>query len=335
MSPEYTITREWRVANPPTGYAALRLVEAQIPPLGATDVLVKVHAVSLQYRDMLVAKGEYALAVKRSPVLGSDAAGSVVALGAEVVKWKLGDRVASNFNITHVQGDLTTATSHYFLGAPIDGVLTEYKVFPSDALVAIPEHLSWEEASTLPCAGVTAYEALMGGIRSKAAILFALQFAVASGAVSIVTTSSESKAAIARSLGAQHVINYNITSDWENEVLRLTGGEGVDHALEVSGSKTLAQAIACTRYGGTISAIGFVTGVEPATNVYMSCFMKALVLRGILVGPRVQFENMNRLIAARQIKPVVDTVFDFEQLVEALTYLESQKHVGKVVIRLS
>ncbi|EJD37482.1 NAD(P)-binding protein [Auricularia subglabra TFB-10046 SS5] len=348
VQPQITTTREWRVADPPAGFDALRLQEASVGNLGATDVLIKVHAVSLQFRDMLVANGQYALGVKPSPVLGSDAAGEVVQVGPEVSKWKVGDRVAPNFNITHIHGDLTPETARGALGAPIDGVLTSYKVIPADALVKIPEHLSYEEASTLPCAAVTAYNALLSGLHplkggdtvlvegTGGVSIFALQFALASGAVPIVITSSPEKVEIVRKLGAEHVINYKEVPDWEEEVLRITEGRGVDHVVEVSGTQTLGKAIKCTRYGGSINAVGFVTGVDPGpeTNVYILSLMKALVLRGILVGSRTQFEDMNRLISARKIKPVVDKVFSFTELVDALKYLESQKHVGKVVVKV-
>lgn len=223
------------------------------------------------------------------------------------------------------------------------------KVLPAEALVKIPEHLSYEEASTLPCAAVTAYNALLSGLHplkggdtvlvegTGGVSIFALQFALASGAVPIVLTSSAAKVTAVRKLGAEHVINYKEVPNWEEEVLRLTDGRGVDHVVEVSGTETLGKAIKCTRYGGSINAVGFVTGVDPGpeTNVYILSLMKALVLRGILVGSRTQFEDMNRLISARKIKPVVDKVFPFDELVDALKYLESQKHVGKVVVKIA
>ncbi|KZV81636.1 NAD(P)-binding protein [Exidia glandulosa HHB12029] len=343
MSALPTTTREWRVSEPPAGFDALRLQEAQIPALKSHDVLIKIRAVSLQFRDMLVANGQYPLGVKKSPVLGSDAAGEVVAVGSEVAKWKAGDRVMSNFNLEHIHGDLTTKSANAALGAPIDGVLTTYKILPSEALVSIPEHLSFEEASTLPCAALTAYNALMkpnplkGGdtvlVEGTGGVsIFALQFALASGATPIVITSTDEKEAIVRKLGAKHVINYKKVPDWEQEVLKLTGGEGVDHTLEVSGTQTLKKAIDCTRYGGTISAIGFVTGgSQPNPNSRPQ--QPKLQPKRTELGRR--FEDMNRLISATGLRPVVDKVFAYETLPDALKYLQSQKHVGKVVVKVA
>ncbi|EJD37479.1 NAD(P)-binding protein [Auricularia subglabra TFB-10046 SS5] len=339
--------RQWRISDPPTGFDALRLQEAPVGELGPSDVLVKVKAVSLQFRDMVISKGIYSLPVKPSAVLGSDAAGEVVAVGSGVSKWRAGDRVASNFNILHIHGDLTTATAQGTLGAAVDGVLSTYKIFPAEALVRVPEHLSYEEASTLPCAAVTAYNALLSGpqplkggdtvlIEGTGGVsIFALQLVLASGAVPIVLTSSEAKIAAVRKLGAEHVINYKEVPDWDVEVRKLTGGEGVDHVIEVSGGQTLDKALRSVRLGGTISAIGIVDNLASSPDLFIQCIVKGVVIRGIQIGSRTQFENLNKLLAARKVHPVVDRVFPFEQLADALKYLESQKHVGKVVIEVT
>ncbi|EIW56493.1 NAD-P-binding protein [Trametes versicolor FP-101664 SS1] len=338
-------TREYRLPKA-DGFHNLTLTSSPIPALKATEVLVKVHAVSLQYRDLVVAKGTYPLGQKDNLVPGSDLAGEVVAVGAEAAGWAVGDRVASNFATDHIFGEATAETKETGLGAPIDGVLTEYKVLPAHALVRIPEHLSYEEASTLPCAAVTAYNALLGPNPLKGGdvvlvqgtggvSIFGLQLAVASGATVIVTSSSDEKLKIAKSLGATHIINYKTTPNWDEEALKITNGRGVDHILEVGGPGTIIKSANAIRYGGTISIIGFIAGQADVSTLPLKILGKAAVVRGILVGSRTQFEDMNRLITAVQLKPVVDKVFAFEELRKAYEYQESQQHVGKVVVKVS
>jgi len=343
--PVPTTTREYRLPKA-DGFHNLTLQEASIRTPKSTEVLVKVHAVSLQYRDLIVAKGQYPLGQKDNVVPGSDMAGEIIAVGDDVKDWKVGDRVCSNFAVDHIHGDVTEEIKLTGLGAPIDGVLTEYKLLPAHALVAIPEHLSYEEASTLPCAAVTAYNALMGPVPLKGGdtvlvqgtggvSIFGLQLAVASGATVIATSSSDEKLKIAAKLGAKHLINYKKTPDWEKEVLKVTGGKGVDHVIEVGGPGTLMKSIECVRYAGSINVIGFVAGGGDVSSLPVQVLGKAVILRGILIGSRSQFEDMNKLIVAAGIKPVVDKVFNFEDARAAYEYLESQKHVGKVVIKVS
>ncbi|KAI0758950.1 NAD-P-binding protein [Fomes fomentarius] len=338
-------TREYRLPKV-DGFHNLTLQEAEIPKLRATQVLVKVHAVSLQYRDLIVAKGQYPLGQKENVVPGSDMAGEIVAVGDSVEGWKVGDRVSANFSTDHLFGDITEEIKKTGLGAPIDGVLTEYKVLPAHALVHIPEHLSYEEASTLPCAAVTAYNALLGPNPLKGGdivlvqgtggvSIFGLQIAVASGATVIATSSSDEKLQIAKKLGAAHVINYKKTPDWDKEVLKITSGRGVDHVIEVGGPGTLLKSLNAVRYGGSIDVIGFVAGQADVNSLPLQVLGKAILLRGILIGSRAQFEDMNRLISAVKLKPVVDKVFDFEHVRDAYAYQDSQQHVGKVVIKVS
>ncbi|KAL1943195.1 hypothetical protein VTO73DRAFT_4270 [Trametes versicolor] len=338
-------TREYRLPKL-DGFQNLTLVEAPIPKLKATEVLVKVHAVSLQYRDLIVAKGTYPLGQKENVVPGSDLAGEIVALGSEVAHWAIGDRVSSNFATDHVFGDPTKENKATGLGGPIDGVLTEYKVLPAHALVHIPEHLSYEEASTLPCAAVTAYNALLspnpmkGGdvvlVQGTGGVsIFGLQLAVASGATVIATSSSDEKLKIAKSLGAAHTINYKTTPNWDEEALKITNGRGVDHILEVGGLGTLMKSVKAVRYGGTISIIGFVAGQADVSSLPVQVLSKGVIVRGILIGSRTQYEDMNRLITAAKLKPVVDKVFAFEDLRKAYEYQDSQQHVGKVVVKVS
>ncbi|OSD00032.1 NAD-P-binding protein [Trametes coccinea BRFM310] len=338
-------TREYRLPKV-DGFHNLTLTEAPIPKLKATEVLVKVHAVSLQYRDLIVAKGQYPLGQKENPVPGSDMAGEIIALGDEVKGWKVGERVSSNFAVDHIYGDVTEEIKATGLGAPIDGVLTEYKIVPAHALVRIPEHLSYEEASTLPCAALTAYNALLGPHPLKGGdtvlvqgtggvSIFGLQLAVASGATVIATSSSDEKLAIAKKLGAAYTINYKKTPNWDEEVLKITNGRGVDHIVEVGGPGTIMKSVNCIRYGGTISVIGFVAGQADVSELPVKVLAKAVIMRGILIGSRAQFEDMNRLIEAVKLRPVIDKVFSFEELRKAYEYMESQQHVGKVVVKVS
>ncbi|KZT00029.1 NAD(P)-binding protein [Laetiporus sulphureus 93-53] len=346
-APIPTVTREYHLPKV-DGFHNLTLRRAPVRALKSKEVLVKVHAVSLQYRDLVVAKGQYPLGQKEDPVPCSDMAGEIIAVGDQVTKWSVGDRVCSNFSTEHIFGDPTEEIKLSGLGAPIDGVLTEYKILPAHALVTIPPHLSYVEASTLPCAALTAYNALMGPVPLKGGdtvlvlgtggvSTFGLQFAAASGADVIVTSSSDSKLEVAAKLGAAHCINYKKTPNWEKEVLRVTHGRGVDHVIEVGGVGTLHKSIQSVRYGGFIHVIGFVAGVGTGDlgNLPALLLGKAVTLRGILIGSRTQFEDMNRLITARQIKPVINSIFEFEEARAAYEYLESQQHIGKVVIKVS
>ncbi|KAJ6548650.1 alcohol dehydrogenase superfamily protein [Mycena capillaripes] len=313
----------------------------------ASEVLVKTHAVSLQFRDLLISSGGYAGGFPRNLVPCSDMAGEVIAVGEDVKEWKAGDRVCANFFLDNLNDNLEAEAA---LGGAVHGVLTEYRTFPAQSLVAIPEHLSYEEASTLPCAALTAYNALLSGcepLKAGDAILvqgtggvsiFALQFAVASGATVIVISSDDEKLKVATKLGAKHVINYKNTPDWNEEVLRLTNGSGVDRVLEVAGNSTLVRSIRSVRKGGSIDIIGALGGMKdvPPVNIIGACIWKQLKIRGIHVGSVAQFKHMNRLISANieKTRPVIDKVFAFEEAKAAFAHLESQVHVGKVVIKL-
>ncbi|KAK0184446.1 hypothetical protein F5146DRAFT_1106032 [Armillaria mellea] len=318
-------------------YSNLALQTTPLPDLKSTDVLVKVQAVSLQYRDLMIASGHYPTGnLLENLVPGCDMAGEVVAI------------VCANPSMEYLDGDVDADTLRMALGGGRHGVLTEYKAFPDQCLVRIPEHLSFEEASTLPCAALTAYNALMGPKPVKAGdtvlilgtggvSIFGLQFAVASGATVIATSSSDTKLEITKKLGATHTINYKTTPDWEKEVLRLTNGRGVDHVLEVGGPGTLQKSIVAARFAGQAHMIGFVSqDAAELTNIVGLCISKGIILRGILIGSTAQFESMTRLLCARpeSTRPVVDKVFSFEEAINAYAYLESQKHVGKIVIRV-
>ncbi|KAG8215157.1 hypothetical protein J3R82DRAFT_8656 [Butyriboletus roseoflavus] len=305
----------------------------------ASEVTIKIHTVSLQYRDL-----QRHLLRKKNVVPYSDGAGEIVAVGEDVKGWKIGDHVCPNFAIGHIHGDVTEDIKNTGLGGQIDGVLREYinvpahvgswycssLVTPFDvvwSLVRIPDYLTYEEGSTLPCAALTAYNAFHGSVPIKGGdyvlvlgTCFGAQIAPADGATVIATSSSDAKLEIVKKLGVQHLINYNTNPNWEDEVLKITEGRGVNHIIEVGGPNTIPKCIKAIRHAGQVHIIGCV---------------RAITFRGILIGSVKQFEDMNRLFIARQIHPVVDKVFSFEEAIEAYSYLESQKHVGKVVIKVT
>ncbi|KAJ7741609.1 alcohol dehydrogenase superfamily protein [Mycena olivaceomarginata] len=342
----------------------LVLQEVPLAAPKANEVVVKTHAVSLQFRDLLLAGnksmiGSIALTdpwnnwlsnVKPNFVPCSDMAGEVIAVGEDVKDWKAGDRVWANFFLEKLNDEQTPETDGSALGGPVDGVLTEYRTFPAHSLVAIPPHLSYEEASTLPCAALTAYNALYCGyapLKAGETVLvqgtggvsiFALQFAVAAGATVIATSSSAEKLEIAKKLGATHVINYRTMPAWDREVLKITGGVGVDRVLDVAGNATLQRSIDSVKQGGSIDLIGVAGGLNdvPSVDILIPVMFRNLKIRGIYVGAVSQLQNMNKLIAANPAatRPIVDRVFPFSEAKAAFAYLASQAHVGKVVIKL-
>lgn len=326
------------------GLDAVTLVARPDPQPQTGQVLVKMHAASLNYRDLLVAKGAYGSQGVRPIVPLSDGAGEVVAIGAGVSRVQVGDRVAGSFMQTFLAGDLTPEKSKSALGGAIDGVLAEYVVFDEQGVVKIPAHLSYEEAATLPCAAVTAWNALVAEGQLKAGdtvllqgtggvSLFALQFATMMGATVIITSSSDAKLERAKQLGAAVGINYKTTPNWEEAVWTLTEGRGVDHVVEVGGSETLSQSLRAIRYGGRIALIGVLTGT--GGDVKTSAILhKHVRVQGIYVGSRDHFEAMNRAIALHKLQPVIDRTFPFSAAKEAMQYLESGAHFGKVVITI-
>lgn len=302
------------------------------------------RAASLNYRDLLVATGRYGKTEVRPGLVPlSDGAGEVAAVGPDVTRVKEGDRVAGIFMQGWIAGPPDESYRATALGGSIDGVLAEYVLFEEEGLVHLPEHLSFEEGACLPCAGVTAWNALTAlrpvGPEQTVLLLgtggvsiFALQFAHAAGARVIVTSSSDEKLARAKELGAAEGVNYRTHPDWEKEVWALTGKRGVDHVVEVGGAGTLPKSIAATRVGGAVHLIGVLTGgqIDP-----LPVMQKAIDLRGVFVGSREMFEAMNRAVAFHRIQPVIDRVFPFEEAQAAYRHLESQAHLGKVVIRFA
>jgi NADPH:quinone reductase-like Zn-dependent oxidoreductase len=314
------------------------------PVAGPGEVLIRLRAVSLNYRDLLMSKGVYNPRLKLPITPISDGAGEVVATGAGVMRFKPGDRVAPNFMPDWVDGPCDDEKAKSALGAGRVGLLAELAVLPEHGLVRIPSHLTMEEAAALPCAGVTAWNALVesGGIKPGDTVLvqgtggvslFALQFARMAGARVIATSSSDDKLARARELGAADVINYKTTPDWDKRVRELTAGKGVDQIVEVGGAGTLTRSMRAVRTGGNIALIGVLSGVTAEVNP-MPILMKNIRVQGIFVGSRTMFEAMNRAIEVAGMHPVIDRVFEFDQAPGALKHLESGAHFGKVVIRV-
>ncbi len=320
----------------------LTLGEAPDPAPARGQVLVRMKAWSLNYRDLMVATGRYGVGgTKPGLVPLSDGAGEVVAVGPEVFRAKPGDRVCPTFMQGWLGGEVIPEARQRALGGGIDGVLAELVLVDQADLVHLPAHLSYEEAATLPCAAVTAWNALHGGVRLQpgetvlvlgtgGVSIFALQFAHLAGARVIATSSSADKLARAKSLGASDGINYRETPEWQERVRELTGGRGVDHVVEVGGAGTLQRSIAAARVGGQVGLIGVLTGgqIDPAPIM-----RRNVTVRGIFVGSREMFEAMNRAIAQHELRPVIDKVFPFAEARAAYRHLESAAHLGKVVIR--
>jgi NADPH:quinone reductase-like Zn-dependent oxidoreductase len=324
------------------GLESLTRAERPEPQAGAGQVLVKMKAFSLNYRDLMVTKGLYNPKLKLPFVPLSDGVGEVVATGHGVTRVKAGARVAGIFMQKWLEGEVTEAKAKTALGGGGEGVLAEYVALDADGVVSVPEHLTDEEAAALPCAAVTAWNALVcqGKIKAGDSVLvqgtggvslFALQLARMHGARVIATSSSDAKLARARALGASDGINYKTTPDWEEKVRALTG-HGVDHVVEVGGAGTLAKSLRAVRMGGVISLIGVLTGAGQVNPTPI--LMKHIRVHGIFVGSRDMFEAMNRAIALHQMRPVVDRVFRMSEIRQALEYLESGAHFGKVCLRV-
>lgn len=334
--------RVYRFSN--TGsFDNLRVVEENEPKPTGREVLVKMRAASFNYRDLMIAKGVYGGGGPQSNLIPlSDGAGEVVATGTEVTQWRKGDRVAGCFFPDWQSGEPSEKDVQRALGGSVDGVLAEFKIFDENALVRLPKNLSFQEGATLPCAALTAWNALFtertlqpgqsvltlgtGGVS-----LFALQFARMAGAKVFVTSSSDSKLAKAEKLGAYALINYKTHSEWDNEVLRLTENKGVDRVIEIGGPGTLPRSLNALRVGGSIHFLGVLS--EGQFNPLPLIFKSAMV-RGIYVGSRAMFEAMNKAIEANNIKPVIDKVFSFNEVKEAYRYMASGAHVGKIVVEI-
>ena len=327
------------------GIDNLRIVERETPKPGPHEVLVRLRAASLNYRDVMVVKGAYNPRMKMPAIPLSDGSGEVVEVGSEVRKWSVGDRVMPLFVQRWFDGGPTDEKSRSALGAGArwDGVLREFASFDEGSVVEIPDHLSFEEAATLPCAAVTAWHALSvsGQIKAGDTVVtlgtggvsvFAVQLAKMFGARVIATSSSEEKIEKLRLLGADETINYKEREDWDVAVLELTDKKGADHVVEVGGGGTLGRSLNAVRVGGHIAMIGALTAAADFNPV--SVFMKLIRLQGIFVGSRQMFEDLITAVSINKLEPVIDRVFDFEDFADALRYMESGSHFGKIVVRI-
>jgi len=329
---------------------ALHLVEEELLAPKRGQVLVQLHAAALNYRDYLILQGRYGSKCKELPVPLSDGAGQVIEVGEDVTKWKKGDKVIASFSQSWMGGPILMEHYATTLGGPVDGVLQKYRIFEASGLVTMPPNLSYEEAATLPCAGVTAFRALYGfqPLQAGQTVLvqgtggvsvFALQLAAAAGARVIVTSSSDDKLEKAKKLGATDVINYRTNPDWEKKVLELTHGQGVDKIIEVGGPETLGKSLQAIKADGAVYVIGHVTSTAQddwTERMILQLIFKSSTLQGLFVGSRRDLETLaDRFITAKDIHPVVDTVFEFKDAVEAYKHLQGQGHFGKVVIKIS
>jgi NADPH:quinone reductase-like Zn-dependent oxidoreductase len=326
------------------GRKNLVLAQRPTPEPGPGEVLVKVQAVSLNYRDRLTVEGLYNPDMKFPMTQVADTAGEVAAIGSGVSRFKVGERVISQYATTWIDGPPKGDETIHTLGSMIQGGLAEYLLLNENALVRAPSYLTPEEASTLPVAALTAWNSLceLGKLARGQSVLvqgtggvsvFGLQIAAALGARVLITSSSDEKLARARSLGAAVGINYARTPDWEQEVLKHTDGLGVDHVLEVAGGQSLARSITATRAGGHIAVIGIVDGFTSEIPIF-PLLQKQAVIRGIVTGPRRVFEEMNRSLEQLEIRPVIDAVYAFEDASAAYDHLY-RGAFGKVVIRVN
>jgi NADPH:quinone reductase-like Zn-dependent oxidoreductase len=334
--------RRYELERADKGYR-LVLRSVELPAPKANEVVVRIHAVSLNHRDLYVLKGVYGgEAAGGVPV--SDGAGEVVAVGSGAKRFKVGDRVATTFFEGWNDGPATPAAVSKARGGAAAGVLAEKIVTHEDGLVRIPDHLSFEEAATLPCAAVTAWNGLFkhGRMQRDQFVLlegtggvsiFGLQFAAAAGAKPIITSSSDAKLEKARSLGAVATVNYRTHPEWQEQVRAATKDAGVSHVLEIGGKDTLPRALAALGLGGHVALIGGLTGFEGSIDVG-AVTGRLGAMTSIYVGSRADFEAMNEFIARHKIKPVIDRVFEFEESAAAFEYLESGRHFGKVAIRV-
>ena len=334
--------KAWRIESNDGGIDALKLADIDIGEPGPGEVRFRVRASSINRRDFntVRAPGERNTPLPRIP--NSDAAGEVVAMGEGVTEFGLGDRVASCFFKRWEGGRMLAPIMASALGGAEEGILSEEVILPQTALVAIPEHLTWEEAGTLTVAGVTAWNALVVQGRLKAGdtvlamgtggvSIFALQFAKMMGARVIVTSKSDEKLERARGLGADETVNYAAMPDWEAAVMDLTDGQGVDHVVEVGGPGTLQKSITATGFGGHIGMIGL---LKLGKVDVVPLLRKSIRLSGVFVGSREMFRDMNAAIGANNMRPVIDQVFDFNDARSAYHAMGSDRHFGKIVISL-
>jgi len=333
--------RAWQIQSM-EGIDGLKLAEVSLPDPGPGEVRVRIRANSINFRDLMIVSDPAARGIPLSRIPNSDGAGEVLAVGPGVADFAPGDRVAGCFFQNWIDGPCSPEAMASAMGGEIDGVLAEEANLRADGLVKIPEHLSFAEAATLPCAALTAWRALVsvGQLKAGDTVLllgtggvsiFALQFARLMGARVILTSSSDEKLARTKELGAWQTVNYRTTPAWEKAVLEMTGGHGVDLTVEVGGAGTLEKSIVATRIAGTIGLIGVLTGGEINPRPIMG---KSITLQGIYVGSRNLFRDMNKAIAAAELHPVIDRTFAFEEAPEAYRAMQAAGHFGKLVIEI-
>ena len=327
-----------------TGIESLVACERPTPQPRAGEILLRIHAVTLNYRDLAIARGTYGtFALPIVPT--SDACAEVMQLGVGVTRFAIGDRVCPLYVMDWLSGPPQAEFVARRLGGPQDGVLAEYVCVPEHAAVRAPQHMSAVEAATLPIAALTAWQALFvqgrvtpgdvvvvqgtGGVST-----FALQLARAAGAAVIVTTSSEEKMQRARALGATHTINYQQHPKWHEQVLALTDGRGADHVIDVVGGENVARSIGAVRIGGTVSLIGFLDDTRGILDL-PAAFGRVVTLNCISVGSRSAFEALVAATEVQQLRPVVSRVFAFEDFRAAYEHLASATHIGKVAIEIT
>jgi NADPH:quinone reductase-like Zn-dependent oxidoreductase len=337
--------RAYQLPKGGAGIDALVKVERPEPKPAYRQVLVKVAACSLNFRDLGIVRGTYRMPVRDNIVPLSDGAGQVVEVGDGVARVKVGDKVAGCFFQRWPGGDPPPNVQANALGGSIDGMLAEFVVLEEEGVVKIPAHLSLEEGATLPCAGVTAWHALVehGKLVAGQTVLlqgtggvsiFGLQLAHAMGMQIVITSSSDEKLSRAKNLGANSGINYKSTPDWEKAAMEFTSGLGVDHVVEVGGAGTLTRSFGAIRVGGKISLIGGLSGPATELNPGLILARRANV-QGISVGSMQMFEAMNRAIAANGIKPAIDKVFGFDEVHTAYKHMASGAHFGKIVVHVA
>jgi NADPH:quinone reductase-like Zn-dependent oxidoreductase len=335
--------KAWRISS--FGIDNLEAFEAPIPAPGNNQVVIKVHAASLNYRDLMMVKGFYnpKMALPRIPC--SDGAGEIVEVGAGVTDFKPGDRVAGIFMQRWIDGPPTAAKQKAALGGDVDGMLSEYVVLDATGVVHLPDHLSHEEGATLPCAGVTAWNAIVTAAHTRpgdtvviqgtgGVSIFALQFARMLGARVLGTSGSDQKLERAKTLGLDAGMNYKEDPNWADWVLAQTDGEGADLIVEVGGAGTFAQSLKAVRVGGTIAQIGVLSQSSEPLQI-APILRKQVHVQGIFVGSRTHFQEMNRAISLNELKPIIDCVFPFADARAAFQRMESASHCGKIVIRMA
>jgi len=326
------------------GLDSLRMVDLETPRPGDDQVLIRFHAASLNYRDVMIMNGTYNPRMKLPVVPLSDGAGEIVEVGQNVRQWAVGDRVCPIVIQDWKEGWVTAENARTAIGAgSYDGVLREYGAFDAESIVKVPEHLSFEEAATLPCAAVTAWHALVvsGNVQPGETVLtlgtggvsvFAIQLANLLGARVIATSSSDEKLERVRELGADETINYRQIEDWDKAVIELTGGVGVDHVIEVGGTGTLPRSVKAVRTGGHIALVGALDMSGEFNPIPI--FMKAVRVQGIFIGSREMFEDMNAKISSAKLRPVIDRTFEFADAAGAIGYMQNGSHLGKIVVRI-